>query len=281
MPKLLTEDDVHIYYRFLNKSQHPKKPVLIFIHGWVMNWTCFKNEIIFFKRKKYPVLYLDLRGHGKSDKPDRIDKYDFNLMAGDLKQVLDKEQVHKCILIGHSMGGMISLLFALNNPDYVSRLILIDSSCENPLFSPKIKYFHKHKKFAKLLADFIIEHTAVKKHFRRIKELDVSKLKSKSDIMIFLEGFIHTPLHSCFAVLEEMFHYDLREKLPKLKVPTLIIASQDDQFFTMRMAKYLKNRIADSKILVDQGTHSVIIKKPEEIAIQIYGFINEVCYVDN
>ena len=78
-----SKNDVKIYYRFVNKSKIGKKPIVVFSHGLGGNWTYFKDEIKHFKRKGFPVVYFDQRGHGKSDKPDSIEEYDLKLLAED------------------------------------------------------------------------------------------------------------------------------------------------------------------------------------------------------
>ncbi len=274
MPKLLTADNIHIYYRFINKKHYPEKPVLVFIHGWVMNWTIFKDEIIFFKKKGYPILYLDLRGHGWSDKPDKLKDYDIGLMVEDLSKILKKEHINCCVLIGHSMGGMLSIMFAVKYPYIPKKLILVDSFYKNPLFSSKFKYFNKHIKFVKLLTEFIVKHAKLKNHFNHMKELDFSSFKSKTDVSIFMNGLINTSLHSCFAVLEEMFDFDMSKKIKYLKAPVLLIASDRDQFFSLRDMKKMQKRIPGSRLLVEHGTHSVAIRKPEEIAKKMQEFIS-------
>jgi len=276
MPKILTKDNIHIYYEFVNKKHYPAKPVLVFIHGWVMNWTFFKDEILFFKKKGYPVLYLDLRGHGKSDKPEKLEDYDIKLMVEDVAQILRKENVKNCVLIGHSMGGMISILFAVKNPGLTDKIILVDSSYKNPLFSYKFSYFRKLMpiKFTKLLIKFIVEHTKIRHHFSHLKELDLSKYNSKPDISIFLDGLKDTSLHACFAVLEEMFNFDASKQIAALKAPVLLIASDHDQFFSLRDAKDMRKKIPNSKLLIEHGTHAVIVRKPEEISERMREFIS-------
>jgi pimeloyl-ACP methyl ester carboxylesterase len=277
MPKILTKDNLHIYYEFVNKDKYqknPDKPVLVFLHGWLTNWTIFKHEVSFFRRKGYPVLYLDLRGHGLSDKPDELKDYDLKLMVEDLNLVLEKEKVDKIILIGYSMGGMVASLFALKYKEKVSKLVLIDSYYKNPLFSPKMIYFNKHKKFARLLCEFMVTHGKFRwKARKQPKTFDISKLKTKPDIIIFLHYMYNTPLPVFFATAEAMFNYDIHHELSELTMPVLVIASNKDQFFTLAEKEYMAKKIPKSKIIIMEGTHAVIVRKPEEIAKRINEFI--------
>ncbi len=273
MASITSEDGVKIFYRMLNKRS--EKPVLVFVHGWLANWTCFKREIRFFREKGFPVIYLDLRGHGRSGKPQSLEEYHLDIMVKDLLSILDKEHVKRCVLVGHSMGGMVSSIFSLYHKDRTEGLVLIDSSYENPLFSSKIIFFHRHRRFAKLICNFIVNHTLAKTHFGHIKELDISKIWKFSDIRMFLDLMIHTPLHSAFAALEAMFRYDLKGKLSKISAPTLIIGSSKDEIFSKKLEYYFSKNIPHSSYVLDKGTHSLIIKEPHEVALQIEQFLEK------
>jgi pimeloyl-ACP methyl ester carboxylesterase len=274
MPKLLTADKVHVYYNFINKEYCAEKPVLVFLHGWLSNWTIFKKEINFFKKKGYPVLYFDLRGHGLSDKPGELKDYDLQYMAEDLNRILQEEEISKIILVGYSMGGMIASLFALKHKEKVSKLVLVNSYYKNPLFSPNAKHFAKNKKFARLLSDFMNSHEKFRwKAERQPKTFDISKLKSNPDVVIFMHYMYNTPLPVFFATAKAMFNYDIQNEMSELTMPVLIIASSKDQFFPVSEEKFMARNILGSEMFIIEGTHTAVIKKPNEIAEKIYEFI--------
>ncbi len=276
MPKLLTKDGYKIYYQAVNKSEFDSdKPVLVFLHGWVLDWTCFKKEINFLKKKGFPIIYIDHRGHGKSDKPDKLEDYHLELMMDDTYKILKKENVKKCILIGYSLGGMISCLLSLKYPRLVKKLILIDSTYESILSSSIVPYFHNHKKISKLITSYVVSHTKVRKHYGPIKEFDLSRLEKKSDFYIAIDAIMHAPLHSWIATIDAMFDYDLRGKISKIKVPTLIIGSSDDEIFSVQLERLFAKKIKGSKLIIDKGTHTLAIKKPLKVAHQIQDFIME------
>ncbi|MFA4819681.1 MAG: alpha/beta hydrolase [Candidatus Aenigmatarchaeota archaeon] len=274
MPYLKSADDYKIYYNYVKGD--PKNPTIFFVHGWLVNWTCFKEEIRYFRSNGYPVLYMDMRGHGKSDKPDKLESYSLDLIVKDLDAILNREKIRHVVLVGHSMGGMVVLLFCIRHQDKIKKLIIIDSSYKNPLFSPKITYFSSHKKFANLLCSFIIKHTKIKNtHFSHVKDMDFSKMKSYSDQRIALSSLINTPMHSCFCALKKMFDFNVEKDLGKIKKPVLIIASRDDQLFALQLEKAFSRKIKSSRLKVEEGTHSIIIKEPGEISREIRNFLEK------
>lgn len=77
----------------------------------------------------YHVRALDLRGHGDSAWSDPPD-YAYERYAADLDEVVERLDLRDFVLIGHSMGGMVSLLHAATHPGRVGKLIIVDSTLQ-------------------------------------------------------------------------------------------------------------------------------------------------------
>jgi pimeloyl-ACP methyl ester carboxylesterase len=106
----------------------PEKPNgknVLLLHGKNFNgayWETTANEL---KKRGYRVIIPDQIGFGKSSKPRQL-QYSFQLMAMQNKTLLDSLQVSQAIVIGHSMGGMLAIRFALMYPELTEKLILED-----------------------------------------------------------------------------------------------------------------------------------------------------------
>jgi len=118
-------DDVELYYEI-----HGEGEPIIFSHGWMCDCSVWNSQINFFS-KKYKVIVYDHRGHGKSDKPKA--NYSIETLSNDLYSIIKELNLDKVTLVGHSMGGMTALTFALNHPDKVSKLILVGTSAKMTL----------------------------------------------------------------------------------------------------------------------------------------------------
>jgi pimeloyl-ACP methyl ester carboxylesterase len=75
----------------------------------------------------YHVRALDLRGHGNSEWTDPPE-YGYKLYAADIAEVVEKLDLRDFVLVGHSMGGIASLVYAATRPGRVARLIIVDST---------------------------------------------------------------------------------------------------------------------------------------------------------
>jgi pimeloyl-ACP methyl ester carboxylesterase len=71
------------------------------------------------------ALALDLRGHGQSEAPANAD-YSFGAMAGDVGSVVDSLGLERFVLVGHSMGAGVALVYAGAHPERVAGLLLLD-----------------------------------------------------------------------------------------------------------------------------------------------------------
>ncbi len=79
---------------------------------------------------RYRVVALDPRGRGRSDKPSS--GYGYQLQVADTLDVLDRMDVERAVLIGHSFGAVIALLVAAWHPQRVAKLVLIDGGTDVP-----------------------------------------------------------------------------------------------------------------------------------------------------
>ncbi len=105
----------------LHCEERGKGLPLVLLHGNGEDSTYFSSQIEEFSRR-YHVMAVDTRGHGKSPRGDG--PFTLERFAEDLKDFLDERGIRETALLGFSDGGNIALLFALRYPSYVSRLVL-------------------------------------------------------------------------------------------------------------------------------------------------------------
>jgi pimeloyl-ACP methyl ester carboxylesterase len=105
------------------------KPLLI-LHGFLGmsdNWKTLGKK---FAASGFQVHLIDQRNHGRSF---HSDDFNYDLLAEDIKAYCAHHQLEKISLIGHSMGGKTAMLFAVNYPEILEKLVVVDIS---PKFYP-------------------------------------------------------------------------------------------------------------------------------------------------
>ncbi len=111
----------------------------VLVHGFTGSKLDFHDQLQWFT-ETHRVLTPDQRGHGESSNFGHVDAYSFDVLAQDLAGFLDALDVEHCHLLGHSMGGMVAIRFALRHPQRLKSLILMDTLAEPlPMFSKTIR----------------------------------------------------------------------------------------------------------------------------------------------
>lgn len=255
-------DGTKIYYRIKRQS----KLFLVFIHGWLNNWPVWKKQINAMQRQGYSTLTLDLRGHGKSGKPEEKEKYELENFAKDLYEIIKKEKIKDFVLIGHSMGGMISLLYYKMFKTKPKALILAGTTSKGVLSHYMIK---KYKKNIKKTLDFLMEHEKIKN-----KEAKIKEPKNIPDLVI--KSFIHTPKKVGLACLKSMIDYDAKDVLKKIKQPVLILEGEKDIFLPEVNAKEMFKKIKNAEIvIIPKATHWLNFEKPKTTTKYIQEFLQK------
>lgn len=113
----LTVDGVNVYYEHY---QNPGRQTLVCIHGFLSSAFSFR-KVIPLLRDRYDIIALDLPPFGQSEK-SRTFIYTYQNLANLVIGILEHLQVKQAALVGHSMGGQISLAAALQKPELFSRL---------------------------------------------------------------------------------------------------------------------------------------------------------------
>jgi pimeloyl-ACP methyl ester carboxylesterase len=141
-------DGLRLAYR---AAGDPANPPMVLLHALGENGSDWRG-VLAELAKAYRVYALDLRGHGASDFPGR---YSFELMRDDVIGFLDAVGVERCVLVGHSMGGVVAVLVAEVAPHRLTHLILEDAA------PPKPDTWDRARPDGLLSFDFAVVNTVV------------------------------------------------------------------------------------------------------------------------
>lgn len=113
-------------YTFSYKENgNNKNKSIVFLHGFLENCIIW-NPLAENLSSDYYCLMIDLLGHGKTSTIAHV--HTMELMAEEVKMILEKLEVKSCTLVGHSMGGYVALAFAELYPEMVEGLVLMNST---------------------------------------------------------------------------------------------------------------------------------------------------------
>ena len=218
---------------------------VVFLHGWLGSSWHFSNQIEFFSRS-YRVLAFDHKGHGKSDRPEDA-AYTMPEFAEELNQALD-ELVgdEKFVLVGHSMGGFISLTYA-STPKFKKKLKgLILMSTASRFRNPGLDEFVDLIKKGEMT---IVDRGLVESILVSIA-FNAKYVESHEDIIKeFVEDVINNSEYVAFRTAMYIVDvFDVEDKLKQIDVPTLILTGDEDAFVFPEESEFMHKKIKNSEL---------------------------------
>jgi pimeloyl-ACP methyl ester carboxylesterase len=118
MPHVAVDDDVEIFY-----TEHGSGPTALLLHGIGCDgddWSWLATDLATDHR----VIIVDQRGHGRST--PTAGPYDAKTLADDAAKVLRHLSIESAVVIGHSLGGLVASTLAVEWPNLVTALVLVD-----------------------------------------------------------------------------------------------------------------------------------------------------------
>ena len=100
----------------------PDRPAVLMIHGWPDTARLWRNQIPALVDQGYRVLAPDLRGMGRSGRPDNVADYRATASVADMVAVLDEADVGTAHLVAHDWGAAVGWALAITNPERVTSL---------------------------------------------------------------------------------------------------------------------------------------------------------------
>lgn len=119
-------DGFRIAYQRWSQAESSSSRKCLCLHGWLDNSSSFSILGPYLAERGFDVVAIDHQGHGHSSHSSHNQLQQFPKYVFHVKEVLKQLHWDKAMLIGHSMGGGISTLFAGAYPDVVEKLVLIE-----------------------------------------------------------------------------------------------------------------------------------------------------------
>jgi len=258
--------DINIYYEI-----HGKGEPLVLIYGYAGHSGLWFRQMPVLS-KEYRVIAFDNRGVGRSHGPDL--PYSVAMMAGDISGLLDAVGIDAAHIFGVSMGGMIAQHFALNHPQRAMSLILGCTTCGG---------VHSVQPRPESLAALV--------DFERFKKMSREEVVRQAIPFCYSQKFIEenpdvieervskqleypTSAHGAIRQAEAVTGHDTYELLPRIKLPTLVIAGDNDRLIPVENSRILASRIPEAELVILKGPgHEFFIEDADETNRIVLGFL--------
>lgn len=100
-------------------------PLCVMIHGFPDFWYTWRAQMPELA-KHFQVVAIDQRGYNLSDKPEGVENYRVEKLVADVDAVVDHFKAKKAVIVGHDWGGMVAWTYAMQHPDKMDRLVILN-----------------------------------------------------------------------------------------------------------------------------------------------------------
>ncbi|MFJ8109477.1 alpha/beta fold hydrolase [Streptomyces sp. NPDC096132] len=231
---------------------------LVFVHGWTANRRRWDHQIAHFAEKRR-VVRLDLRGHGESSGAGVKTVAE---LAKDLIAVLDHLKIERCVLIGHSMGGMIAQTVALSHPERVERMVLVNSIG---------RMAYNRGRGLLMAASTLVP-------FKLFVAANIQRAFApgypRDEIRAYVKSSADTPREVVMTLYGAMRAFDVLDRVGEIQAPTLMIHGYHDIQLPVQQMLRMAKAYPDATVRILDAGHELPVEKPAELTAAIDRFVS-------
>lgn len=254
---------------------------IVLIHGLASNMGFWRYVIPELEQKGFRVVAIDLPGYGKSAKAYGA-PYTLSFYAKTVSELLNALGIEKAIWAGHSMGGQISIVAALNSPERIEKLVLIAPAGIEAFKQGEGEWlrnatnpdFIKKTPPDRIRANYSNNFYTWKDQYEWMIEERVRVIVAKD-----FDRFAYAIWKCVGAMLDE----PVWDKLDRISFSTLIVAGENDNLIpnpflhggtTIDVMNAGKEKIKNAKLtMLPQTGHMLIVERPKELVQEIEKFV--------
>ncbi len=253
---------------------------LLLIHGFGASTYSF-NEVSEMFSKNYKVIALDLPGFGLTERVSNstcnIDPYSREGQVEIVKSFIDTIKLENVYLVGHSMGGTVSTIFAMKYPNLIKGVILEDPAIFEQGGSPKIIVYVLKNPIGRIFFTMITYpmvlslQSLINKAFYDKSKVTLEKIKEyKKSLRVKNWDY------GLYRIVSANNQVDFINRISEIKLRVLIINGENDTIVKPEDSEKLSDMITNSKFVsIDECGHIPHEEKPEVFVHAVRSFIEK------
>lgn len=243
-----------------------KGPAVVLSHCWTGNKRTWSRVAASLLERGYSVVTYDHRGHG--DSTSGADGVGIDRLGKDLKEVVEELDIKDAVLVGHSMGGMASMSFALQFPEIAERrfrsLVLVGTTGTGAGGTVGATAL------TAALSAPLVDQTLSSPLGPLLVRCALGKKAPRGAVHATAAEFASLKKHPRLAHLREMLGMRLFEGDARIALPTTIIVGTRDVLTPPKSSTLLRSQIEGSRLIRLRGIgHMIPYEAPEEIVAAI------------
>ncbi|MEU9991113.1 alpha/beta fold hydrolase [Streptomyces sp. NPDC048045] len=230
---------------------------LVFVHGWTANRHRWDHQLAHFSTGRR-VIRLDLRGHGEST---GAGVRTIAELARDVLALLDHLEVERFVLVGHSMGGMISQTIALSHPERVERMVLVNSIG---------RMTYSRGRGLLMSASTLVPYklfvaTNIQRAF--------APGHPREEIRKYIRDSAGTPREVVMTLYGAMRAFDVLDRVGEIRTPTLMVHGYHDIQLPVHQMLRMAKGYPDAVVRILDAGHELPVEKPAELTAALDSFL--------
>lgn len=258
MPFMKTSDGCSIHYRFEGEED---RPVVMLSNSLGSSLEMWEPQIAALT-ERYRVLLYDNRGHGRSDVP--AGPYTLERIATDAKELIQELGVGPVLWCGVSLGGMVGMWLAANAPDTLRRAVLANTSAK---FDPEV--WNQRIEAIKAQGIEAFSKVVVQRWLTPAFAGEHPEINARLTRMI-----ADTPQDGYLSTGMAIRDMDLRDSLPSIAMPVLVIAGSQDAATSCAMGEQIAGGIPGARFAILEAAHLSNVEQPEEFNRLVRNFFD-------
>jgi len=270
---------IQVEDRWMNIVDIGEGPVVLMVHGLSGCWQNWLENIIFFARD-HRVIAVDLPGFGESPMP--VKKISISNYADTVDALLTALEIDTVRLVGNSMGGFIGAELAIQHPARIERLVLVAAaglSVEHVRTQRKDGLRHRVENVAFFNIGWLASRspTVARRHrLRCALLLLVAAHPDRLPPALTYEQVKGSGKPGFNDALDALCCYPIRERLPEIECPTLIVWGDKDRLVPLKDAAVFEELIDDSrKVIYEDTGHLTMLERPARFNRDVHEFLQE------
>jgi 3-oxoadipate enol-lactonase len=242
---------------------------LLFIHGLGSSVRDWENQISYFA-ERYRVVVLDLRGHGKSDKPPG--PYSSRLFADDITELIRSLDIAPVHVVGLSLGGFIACQLAVDHIDLVRSLVVVNSVPDLPrdTFRDRLRIT-----WTLSLRRLIVRFLGMRTLGRFLGKKLFPRMDQKELRQTFIERWAENDRQAYLSSLATVSGWDLEDRLGSITCPMCLISGEHD-FFPLALKEAYAKKMLDARLVVIPNSgHATPMDEPERFNAAVMKFLSK------
>jgi len=237
---------------------------MLFIHGLGSCGDDWKPQVDDF-RHRYRTIVCDLRGHGRSSKPRG--SYSIEQFAADMASLLRELQVGPAHVVGISLGGMVAFQLAVDAPEKVRSLTIVNSGPAVPATTFKQRLpLYVRLLYAHTLGMRSMAKAIGKRLFPKPEQIELQRA--------FVARLVGNDKRCYLASLRAIFAgWGVADRLAEIRCPVLVLASDAD-YTPVALKRAYAARLPNARVVVvPDARHALPMEKPREFNEALAAFL--------